>query len=82
MPGFGERVEVGGRPHELRLHDCQDLTVAGRSGQDDVAGGGSARHQKARAALSTPDLSGRVTEVRLWQKRAPEDEPAEDKGSR
>ncbi len=35
-----------------------------------------------RAALSTPDLSGRVTEVRLWQNRAPDDEPAEDKGSR
>lgn len=37
---------------------------------------------EARAALSTPDLSGRVTEVRLWQNRTPEDEPAEDKGSR
>ena len=56
--------------------------MAGRSGQEDVAGGGSARHQKARAALSTPDLSGRVTEVGLRQNRAPEDEPAEDNGSR
>jgi len=40
------------------------------------------RGTAARAALSTPDLSGRVTEVRLWQNRAPDDEPAEDKGSR
>jgi hypothetical protein len=36
----------------------------------------------ARAALSTPDLSDRVTDVRRWQNRAPEGEPAEDKGSR
>lgn len=40
------------------------------------------RGTAARAALSTPDLSGRVTEVRLRQNRAPDDEPAEDKGSR
>jgi len=40
------------------------------------------RGTAARAALSTPDLPGRVTEVRLWQNRAPDDEPAEDKGSR
>jgi hypothetical protein len=49
-----------------------DLVAAAARSQGDCGTGG----------LSTPDLSGRVTEVRPWQNRAPEDKLAEDKRSR